>query len=284
MATGIEELLADMGIEETGETTEEPAAPQVDDKTEVVPDSAVVPEDKEEGGEAPPAEPPTNVVPPETGKPEVDPREVEIRELRQLLRESKKEMMAMKVAVGKAQQKPQLNEDGEEIPPTPSRIEQLQSALANIGEQKSAILDILVETMEMSPKYEDVRQVCTKSNFDDIFESAALKVSRDSGKSFDEALLEVELSVWKMSNPYKYMYDVIKKHHPSYAVKPVAATPPAQAARKPVVAPASVSAIPGGDADTKSGWSAAKIDAMDVEDLDKVPKDIYEKYLMGTLK
>lgn len=269
---GIEELLADNGIVEGGddavETPEMPAEPQTDDN--VVSDS-----------ENAPAKTTTE----EVAEPVVDDvREVEIRELRQMLRESKKEMMVLKAAVGRSQQKPKLDDDGEEIPVEPSRIEALQNAIMEVGSSKSAILDVLVETMEMSPKFEDVRQVCTKSNFDDIFETAALKIARDSGKPFEEALLEVELSVWRMSNPYKYMYGVIKAHHPRYAAKQNTATPSKPTPKAAPAAPSSVSGMGGGDVDLKSGWTSARIDGMDIDELDKVPKDIYDKYLMGTLK
>lgn len=272
--SGIEELLADNGIgteDDVVETPTEEAAPQTDVKAE---------EGVSESAETPPVEIPAE----EAAPPVEDPREREVRELRQMLRDNKKEMMAMKAAISRAGQKPKLDEDGEEIPPEPSRIEVLQNSIVEIGQAKSAILDVLVETMEMSPKYEDVRQVCTKSNFDDIFETAALKISRDSGKPFEEALLEVELSVWKMSNPYKYMYGVIKAHHPRYTAKTQTAAPTKPTQKPAPAAPSSVSGMGGGDVDLKSGWTASRIDAMDVEDLDKVPRDIYEKYLMGTLK
>jgi len=270
---GIEELLADNGIEEEVVETppaETPPAPQTDEP----------PVQEEEVSESAPV---ADVPPVEV--PEEDPREREVRELKQMLRESKREMLNMKTALGKVQQKPQLDEDGEEIPQEVGRIEQLQNAIAAVGSQKSAILDVLVETMEMSPKYEDVRQVCTKSNFDDIFETAAMRVSRETGKPFEEALLEVELSVWKMSNPYKYMYGVIKQYHPRYAAQQQTAAPKAkEVVKQSPPAPSSISAVGGGDGGAKSGWTSAKLDAMDLDELEKVPANIYEQYLAGTLK
>ena len=274
---GIEELLADAGVEGEDDLTapvdETPPATQTDGA-----DTPPVSEEAEK------VEPPPADEPPPAAPAQPDPNEQQLIEMRQMLREARKEITSLRAAMQRVGTKPTVNDDGEEVPPEPSRIEQLQDAIAAVGQSKSAVLEVLVETMEMTPKYQDVRSVCTKANFDDIFEAAASKIARESGKSFDEALLEVELSVWKMPNPYKYMYDVIKKFHPRFATKTAAPAPASTGKQpKPVVAPSSVSAM-GGDSDVKSGWTAARIDAMDVSELDSVPPEIYEKYLLGTLK
>jgi len=273
---GLEELLQDNGIvEETqnvdSDTPEQQPEQQIDSDVPPVSDSPAV-DAKPETPETPPIE-------------VEDPRRQEVKELRQMLRESKREMSAMKAQLSRTAQKPVLNEDGDEIPPELSRIELLQNEIGRLGAEKSAVLDVLVETMEMSPKYEDVRQVCTRAHFDDLFETAAVAVAKDSGKSYDEALLEVELSVWKMTNPYKYMYGMIKQHHPKFAAKPVQPAVQQKTAVKPAPpAPSSLSGMGGGDGDIKSGWTSSRIDSMDIDELDKVPKDIYDKYLLGTLK
>ena len=272
---GIEELLQDNGIvEETqdvdSETPSQQPEQQIDGESPPVSDSDVADE---------------KITTPEAVLDEVeDPRMREVKELRQMLRASKREISTMKAQLSRTAQRPVLNEDGEEVPVELSRIELLQNEIGRIGAEKSAVLDVLVETMEMSPKYEDVRQVCTRTHFDDLFESAAMEVAKESGKPYDEALLEVELSVWKMANPYKYMYGMIKQYHPKFAQKTAAPATPKPSAKPAPPAPSALSALGGGDGDIKSGWTSARIDAMDVDELDKVPRDVYDKYLAGTLK
>lgn len=207
----------------------------------------------------------------------VDPKEVEIRELRQMLRESKIQMAAMREKVTGLGKK--ISDDGEETEVS-GNIEKLQQQIATVAAAKAPVLDVLVETMEMSPKYQDISSVCSRAHFDDIFEMVARSEAQRTGKPFEEALLEAELSVWKMANPYKYMYNIIKTYHPDFAKR----APAVQDSRKPVVAPSSVSSVGGGGSGGSGGWTASRIDAMDVNELDSVPADIYQKYLLGQLK
>jgi len=197
-------------------------------------------------------------------------------QLRQLLRSQKMELELLKNTVAR-HEAVQNSDVGDDVPL--SEIEQLQLDIAALGEVRSSEISLLLETMELNPKYEDVKVVCSRSNFDDILDLAAVDVAAKSGISETEALLVLEKEVWSQANPYKYMYDLIKGYHPKYQA--VAADPVAPR-RIVAEAPVSVSGL-GGDAGITGGWTSSKIDAMAETDLGKVPPDIYEKYLQGTL-
>jgi hypothetical protein len=135
-------------------------------------------------------------------------------------------------------------------------------------------------------KYEDIYDVCTKENFADIFESLGNGIAQEERIPLDQAILQAEISVWQMANPYKYMYGIIKEHHPSYA-KPAEGEEPEKKVvklpkKKAAEAPPSIANLAGGGAD-KSGWSAAKIDALPEDELHTVPQAIYKKWLSGDL-
>ena len=104
-----------------------------------------------------------------------------------------------------------------------------------------------------------------------------------------------------MKSPYKYMYGVIKKYHPDYAESedttdgdPAAILKKKEDAKKAEVAakkklegvnaPGSIADLGGGDADSKSGWTAKRIDALPEDELDSVPEAVYTKYLRNELK
>lgn len=276
---GIEDILnqasAGDGEEEIPPTEEaEASETDVSQKPQEVQESVEAPvtEENESAEETPVVE--------EQKTAEPDLRDREIRELRQMLRESKIQMAAMREKVSGLDKK--FSGEGEESE-VQGNIEKLQQQIAVIAATKAPVLDVLVETMGLSPKYPDIEGVCSRAHFDDIFEMVARAEAQRSGKPFEEALLEAELSVWKMANPYKYMYNIIKTYHPDYAKKTPAA-PTVQDTRRPVVAPSSVSNVGGGTGGGSGGWTAARIDAMDVSELDSVPADIYQKYLLGQLK
>ena len=90
-----------------------------------------------------------------------------------------------------------------------------------------------------------------------------------------------------MPNPYKYMHGIIKKYHPRYAEpeeKPLEEKVPAEKKKVvPAEAPTSIASVGGGDQDTKSGWTAKRIDSMPEEELETVPAEVYGKYLRGEL-
>lgn len=224
------------------------------------------------------------------------------RELRQILRQQKRDLSVMREKLSRLERKSaaaskEVDEAGEldelygepqpkrqEAPEEVSALEQAQQELATIAQVKGPILETLLEVMEMNPQYSDVRDVCSQSNFDDVFEAVGNAIAEKEGKDSSLAALEAEAMVWKMPNPYKYMYSLIKEHHPKYIGK--GKTPAAVATKEPpkaVKAPSSLANVPGKSAG-KNAWSAARIDEMDEMELDAVPADIYEKYLRGDLE
>jgi len=232
---------------------------------------------------------------------EVEKLTAETKDLRQILRTSKRDQVQMKAKIERLEKRPagtaekegeeeEEEETGEKKTPKEkeeeplSRVEELQGAISTVGKERGASLDILLATMETSGAYKDITEVCSRGNFDDIFETIATEASKESGKDFDETLLEVELSVWAKDNPYRYMYDLIKKYHPTYAKEEEIAKPGEKGKKEPVIAKAPGSiADKGGDSDLKAGWTAKKIDDLPEEDLHTVPQDVYDKYMRGEL-
>jgi hypothetical protein len=242
-------------------------------------------------------------------KPEVKddllPVEEQNRELRQILRQQKRDMEVMRQKLNRVEKRSieatkKVEEEsdesalfGKETPKkeaTPAQddispIEAVQHELAQIAKVKGPVLDTLLETMELSPKYPDVREVCSQANFDDIFEAIGQAVAEKEGKDASLAALEAEAAVWKMPNPYKYMYGLVKQYHPKFVGRqPKTEDDKAKpAGKKPADAPSSIANVPGKGAPTNS-WTAARIDEMDEMELHKVPPEIYEKYLAGELE
>ena len=233
---------------------------------------------------------------------ELSPTEIlqeEVKDLRQMVRTSKRELTITQAKLERLGEKSARIEDEEEEEEEDvgskkkgkgkekeslSTIEELQTSISNIGASKGASLDILLETMEQNSKYEDIREVCSRENFDDIFEVIAADATKNGG-NFDETLLEVELNVWNKPNPYKYMYDLIKKYHPSYVVKEGTAEPGDKGKGKVPVkanAPGTI-ADKGGDSNLKGGWTAKKIDNLPEDELHTVPREIYDKYMKDEL-
>ena len=223
----------------------------------------------------------------------------EVKDLRQMVRTSKRELTITQAKLERLGERPARaktrdedeDEDdgddegkkkGKEEEESLSTVEELQGAIAHIGATKGASLDILLETMEQNSRYKDIREVCSRGNFDDIFEVIAAEAVKDGG-NLDETLLEVELSVWNKSNPYRYMYDLIKKYHPSYAEKEDAVEPgDKEKGKAPVKAPGTI-ADKGGDSNLKGGWTAKRIDSLSEDELHTVPKEIYDKYMRDEL-
>ena len=234
------------------------------------------------------------------GKPsEVDLLKEEVSSLRQMLRTSKRDMVQMGAKLARFGERSVGSEEGEEGEEGEgkagkggkvSKIEELQNAIGEVGATRGANLDILLETMAEG-KYPDVKEVCSRANFDDIFEAIAAKVVDEKGGNPDEALLEVELNVWSRANPYSYMYGLIKKYHPTYANAKAEAEAgegnkgeedKSGKGKKIVNAPGSIGNL-GGDSGIKSGWTAAKIDALPEDQLHTVPTDVYDKYMKNEL-
>lgn len=210
----------------------------------------------------------------------------------QLLRISKREQVQMKAKLDRLEKKSvkakgDEEEEEEEGDRTGSpageplsRVEQLQNAITQIGAERGASLDLLLATMEQGT-YKDVKSVCSRSNFDDVFEVIASEMAKE-GRDYDESLLEVELSIWAKENPYLYMYDLIKQYHPSYAQTTAKPGSKGKEAPTVVVAPGSIS-DKGGDSSVKTGWTSERIDNLPEDQLGTVPKDVYDKYMAGTL-
>lgn len=157
----------------------------------------------------------------------------------------------------------------------------------------------MVTIMELNPSYADVRQVCSQGNLDDIVDAFARYYVKENGGSMQEVAAKMEMEIWAEPNPYKKIYELVKKYHPKYAVvdaekdavkkaeddaKKIADEADKVKNKKPVDATPSAASIgAGGSGVGSGGWTSAKIDALPEDELSKVPKDIYDKYLKGTL-
>ena len=172
-----------------------------------------------------------------------------------------------------------------------SPLEIAQASIQQIAEVRGPILDTLVEAMELNPKYSDVAEVCSQANFEDMFEAMGKAIGQQKGVDPMLAAAEAEAAVWKMRNPYRFMYDLIKKHHPAYITKSEGAIDKKEGAteksatpvkKEPVKAPSSIAGMTG-KTTAENAWSSARIDEMDEQELGEVPPKIYDKYLRGEL-
>jgi len=213
-------------------------------------------------------------------------------QFRSILREQKKQMSLLEAQVQRATKRATaaLDEDDEALQDDLSPVEQLNSAIQAIGQERGAQLDLLAETMSEMPKYSDIYDVCSKDNFNDMFDAIGRGIAQERGIPLDEAVLQAEFTVWQQPNPYKYMYGLIKEHHPKYIKEETTQTPKPGETKKTTVkekkaaeAPVSIAGMAGGDS-TKSGWTAARIDSLSEDELDKVPADVYAKYMRNELK
>lgn len=192
--------------------------------------------------------------------------------------------------------------EGEEEEP-PSKIEQLQATINQISQEKGPSLEMLVEAMAQTPKYADIKEVCSQDNFNDLVSMAADRIASTENRDPVEVALELEADIWRQRNPYAYMYDLVKTYHPKYAkaaVKKEAAPKPKEEEEegnekppekkkktledaKNLKAPATIADSGSGTKTAMSGWTAKRIDDLDEMELDQVPKEVYEKYLLGEL-
>jgi len=217
-------------------------------------------------------------------------------ELRQMLRISRRENAAMKAKLDRFTNKQQKNKNSDEFDDDDSdddsdkgdggelsRIEQLQQQLQQIHDVKGASFELLAEQMAETQKYADVAEVCSRQNMDDILEAAATALHEQTGADFNELILELETNIWNRPNPYKYLYSLVKEHHPKYQKADATKDTDKD---DDVTGKKSASSIQDmGGAGTKGGggWTAEKIDAMPEDELHKVPEDVYDKYLAGEL-
>ena len=275
MTTGIEEILQQ---QEEGSTEAPPETTEIETQSET--------KDEVEGTTE-------EVTPPSTEEetPAVPPANDELNELRQFIREQRKEIAAMRAKLSRVKETEEVDDEGNPKVVF-SSLEKLQMELHNVALAKAPILEVLAEAMEANPKYSDIYEVCTKTHFDDIFEMAATTISRNEGRDFNEVLLQLELEVWKKPNPYKYMYGLIKENHPKYkgkeeVKKPSLAPKPPETAKKILeakAAPGSIASAGAGENLGTGTWTSAKIDQMDESELHRIPGEIYKKYMQGKLK
>lgn len=159
-------------------------------------------------------------------------------------------------------------------------------------------LNEMVAIMELNPTFSDVRQVCTQGNLDDIVDAFSRFYVKENGGDVREIASRMEQEIWAEANPYKRIYELVKAYHPRYAKKDdskgalakddekkedKAQDKKAATAKDINPSAATLGASGGGSGAGNGGWTAAKIDALDEDELSTVPKDIYEKYLANQL-
>ena len=209
----------------------------------------------------------------------------EVSQLRIILREQNRRLREMQQQLEKSNKS--LAEKGLIEEPDEEEAAEAQKA----DTIRAIQLETLLETMRINPKFEDVDEVVTQSRFDDMVEGFAFAQSQKNGGTAEDYIDAVAAKIWSMPNPYRFMYEKIKQYHPDFKKPEVKdETPatahsqtPAKSEPKPKTAPPSVSNLPSSVSES-GGWTAARIDGMAEEELSKVPKDIYQKYLSGELK
>jgi membrane protein involved in colicin uptake len=171
--------------------------------------------------------------------------------------------------------------------------------------ERQAKLTEIVAIMEVNPTYQDVRTVCTQANLDDVVDAFARYYVKENGGNLQDVAVKMEQEIWQEPNPYKKIYELVKTYHPKYkdaekkvdekteaekakeaeeAAKKIAADADKGKEKKVVeVTPSAANIGAGGSGAGSSGWTAAKIDALPEDELHTVPKDIYEKYLLGQI-
>lgn len=154
---------------------------------------------------------------------------------------------------------------------------------STISDSRIEILAVLQETMRLSPIYADIDEVCSQENFDLTVEALAKLAVAEEGGTLTDQIQNVSKYIWSRTNPYKFVYDIVKQNHPKYKTPPPT-TVPAAAPRTPAAPPKSISSIPGGSPSHADGWTAAKIDALSEDELHTVPPTIYERYMRNDLE
>ncbi len=210
---------------------------------------------------------------------EVETAPNEITELRQILREQKREIAALQ-----SKQTEDLDTEGNRIP---TSAEILQSEIGTLITEKGGMIDLMAEGMREMPKYEDLDSVCSRANLDDIIEVIAKELESSENVDFNTAVLSIEKDIWSMPNPYKYIYDTIKEFHPSYGKEEKEVEKKEEKGEKRDLAAVTTmqsTQDASGDSDTKGGWTSGKIDKLSEEELGSVPANVYKKYMQGELK
>ena len=207
--------------------------------------------------------------------------EGELTALRALLRQQNQKLRALEKQAQRTQK--ELVEKGVVEEPDEEEAAQRNAASA----MRASQLETILEVMRLNPRFEDVDEVVTQSRFDDMVEGFATVIAKERGEKVEDVIDAVQSKIWSMANPYRFMYEKIKEHHPDFQKPkedPTKLPVKPEMKKEPKQTPTTVSKLAAGDADTQSGWTSARIDAMPEEDLGKVPRDVYEKYLSGELK
>jgi hypothetical protein len=211
--------------------------------------------------------------------------EDEVTSLRQLARQQRNELAELraqneehKKALEKAELLPK--EDEEEV-----------KKANEIITSRAGQLSTLLEAMKVSPKFEDVEEVVSQPHFDDLVEMMAEYIVSQQGGSLPTVVRSIVSEIWSLPNPYRYMYEKIKEFHPDY-IKSIEGGEGKKGEEKDkgkkkeeLVAPkvpGSIQDIPGGGGVVK-GWTSAMIDALEEDELSKVPPDVYDLYLKNQL-
>jgi hypothetical protein len=205
-------------------------------------------------------------------------------QLRQMLRQQNRDFRAFKEQV-EAGVTPEVDpEDDEFADLDESEVKKPTVDVDAIAASaRETQLDTYIETMRMSDKYGDVDDVLSIVHFDDTIEMLAdkwMESNPDSPMPKSEVVVEVERSIWAQKNPFRYMYDVVKKTHPTYSKDTKVTTK--KLLNKDEVVP-SVTNLAAAKKTTNAGWTSAKIDALPENELHTVPTEVYDKYLKEEL-
>lgn len=248
-------------------------------------DSAKVGKPKTEGKE--PAPKASDEKPTEDTKAETkDDRDDIIRELRDSNRRMEE---SLKSITGEYQKLQKVMLDKGVITEEEAKQSEAEKAAATAAynERQNKLME-MVAIMEVNPSYVDVRQVCTQGNLDDIVDAFSRFYVKENGGNQREVAAQMESEIWQELNPYKKIYELVKQYHPRYAPKEESkdgkATTETKEKKVVDVTPSAATIGSGGSGTGSGGWTSAKIDELPETELHTVPKDIYEKYLMGQLK
>ncbi|MGW8178619.1 MAG: hypothetical protein ACWGQW_07625 [bacterium] len=145
-------------------------------------------------------------------------------------------------------------------------------------------LEGFLENMRLSTKYEDVDDVVSQQHHDEFVDALTRSVAKEQGLAYKDAYGAVMEHIWdKQTNPYRYLYDNIKKYHPDFKGAKTATREGKRTAPNEEKTAPSISDVGGSGGATKGGWTMSKIDDMPEDELNSVPKDVYDKYLREEL-
>ena len=291
----VQDDVQDSGDDELTAVLEAGKSPKVEDKAEI--QEGETSEEESEKPTEPEPEPETVTI----SKKEYENLQNQTKELRTVTLQQKRQMATLESRINRLA-KPKAVDASDELgddqteTTKPSEDEVLEQSLQQVKESRAGLIDAMLDVMEDSTKFADVKTVCSDGRVSDIVNAVASQIAQDEGVSYHTAALKVENHIWTRANPYKYLYGLIKEYHPDFASKAEAQDKSAEAgegkegaattgkkSQKPVKAPGSVADLPGVHDAKSSGWTAAKIDDLPEDELGKVPPDIYDKYMAGEL-